>query len=63
MPNTPWRVDDPEIFYNVNADAARWYGGGGTTWNGGFGYYAGKGAVRIIWGDRRYFPSTNTANV
>jgi hypothetical protein len=60
--NTTWRVDDPSVG-GINADVGRWYGGGGTTWIGGFSYYAGKGAVRIIWGNDRAFPSTNTANV
>lgn len=32
-------------------------GGGGDSANGGTG---GQGAVRIIWGDNRFFPATNT---
>jgi hypothetical protein len=35
------------------------YGGGGSN-NGGYG---GVGAVRIIWGNNRAFPSTNTGNL
>jgi hypothetical protein len=43
------------------------YGGGGG--GRGYGYSStfsgqgGGGAVRIIWGDGRAFPSTNTGNV
>lgn len=36
-------------------------GGGGTT--GGTSIGLGRGAVRIIWGPSRSFPSTNTGNV
>jgi len=39
------------------------HGGGGTAWNGGYSALAGKGAVRIIWGNNRAFPSTNTGNL
>lgn len=30
---------------------------------GGLTFSGGVGAVRIIWGDGRAFPSTNTANM
>ena len=39
------------------------YGGGGTAWNGGYSALGGKGAIRIIWGDNRAFPSTNTGDL
>jgi hypothetical protein len=35
------------------------YGGGGNGWTGA----SGNGAVRIIWGSGRAFPSTNTGNL
>ena len=40
-------------------------GGGGQHYNffGGYGKDGSKGAVRIIWGAGRAYPSTNTANV
>ena len=38
-------------------------GGGGSYGNGGPVGDSGGGAVRIIWGDGRAFPSTNTADV
>jgi hypothetical protein len=41
-------------------------GGGGSLWYAGFPHSTGwgaRGAVRIIWGSNRYYPSTNTANV
>ena len=41
-------------------------GGGGSLWYAGFPHSTGwgaRGAVRIIWGNGRYYPSTNTANV
>jgi hypothetical protein len=41
-------------------------GGGGSLWYAGFPHSTGwgaRGAVRIIWGNGRYDPSTNTANV
>lgn len=41
-------------------------GGGGSLWYAGFPHSTGwgaKGAVRVIWGSNRYYPSTNTANV
>lgn len=44
-----------------NAVTGGLYGGGyGSRWNGNQG---GGGAVRIIWGSSRSFPSTNTADV
>ena len=39
------------------------HGGGGTAWNGGYSALGGKGAIRIIWGVNRAFPSTNTGNL
>ncbi len=41
-------------------------GGGGSLWYAGFPHSTGwgaRGAVRIIWGNGRYYPATNTANV
>jgi hypothetical protein len=35
------------------------YGGGSDAWEG----RVGRGAVRIIWGTGRAFPSTNTGNL
>jgi hypothetical protein len=39
-------------------------GGGGSTW-GGYGLHGdgAVGAVRIIWGENRAFPATNTGDV
>lgn len=43
------------------------YGSGGgtrlTSSNGKDGYSGGGGCVRLIWGDGRFYPSTNTANM
>jgi hypothetical protein len=39
------------------------YGGGGGGGDSGVGADGGVGAVRIIWGTGRQFPSTNTADV
>jgi hypothetical protein len=39
------------------------YGGGSGQGIGGGSGSRGVGAVRIIWGDNRYFPSTNTGNL
>ena len=45
----------------ANSQTGGNYGGGGSgRWSGNTG---GKGAVRIIWGSGREFPSTNTADV
>jgi hypothetical protein len=39
------------------------YGGGGAGQDGANGGNGGRGAIRILWGDGRFFPSTNTGNV
>jgi hypothetical protein len=39
------------------------YGGSGCGWNGSSATAGGGGAVRIIWGTGRSFPSTNTQNM
>jgi hypothetical protein len=41
------------------------YGGGGSSGNSFFNVSGsgGRGAVRIIWGFNRKFPSTNTADI
>jgi len=50
-----------EGIQNANSVTGGLYGGGfSSRWNGNQG---GGGAVRIIWGDGRAFPSTNTADV
>lgn len=49
-----------------NASAGGRFGGGGGTGRLGNGKYSANGAggaVRIVWGAGRYYPSTNTANV
>ena len=56
---SPWS-SAPESYNNIIGGT---YGGGaggaGTSYGGGPG---GPGAVRIIWGNNRAFPDTNTAN-
>ena len=47
--------------YYKTISAAGTYGGGGATFSSGY-YGAGGGAVRIIWGPGRAFPSTLTAD-
>jgi len=53
---------------NANPSGTAGSGGSGSTYGGGAGgssgtYPAGSGAVRIIWGYNRAFPSTNTGDV
>jgi Concanavalin A-like lectin/glucanases superfamily/IPT/TIG domain len=47
---------------NSGSGFGAWYGGGGTGWNAGASVLGGAGAVRIIWGPGRAFPSTLTAD-
>jgi hypothetical protein len=48
---------------NGSGGAGKSYGGGGYCDPSRNFYVGGDGAVRIIWGTGRAFPSTNTGNV
>ena len=58
----PFGSPGHEVFHPCGGNFGGGGGGGGTS-SGQFGGPGGIGAVRLIWGQGRAFPSTNTADV